>query len=482
MPEKLLKKLKNYVSGSPLPMHMPGHKRKTSRFPWLCDIGGDIDITEIDGFDNLNSPEGIFAKLNARIARLWGADRSFALVNGSTVGILAAVRSAVSDGDGILMARGCHKSVYNAAALCRGKTYYLVPEVNDIGIYGSIKPETVQEELRWHSDIKLVVITSPTYEGVISDIGSIAEICHEHGAALLVDEAHGAHLGFGGFPDGAVKGGADIVVQSLHKTLPSLTQTAILHVNENRVDPDEILRNIAVFQSSSPSYILSSSIDGCVGFMEERGNEEAARWYQTLAEFDSAVPGLNHLKILCHGSDTDTHGFFAFDPSKIVVSTAGADITGAGLMSALRDEYNIELEMASTNFALAMTGMGDDSESLNRLAAALIKIDKKTKSAPIKSPVPFSLPEQKMTIAKAESAKKVPFPIEKSIGKICGEYVWTYPPGAPLIVPGEVIDEGLLLYIGELESHEITVYSTYSGLPEQIFCVDKAIDQSVKLL
>ena len=265
----LRERLRTYGAGNAYPFHMPGHKRQKqqgSLFPY------DLDITEIDGFDNLHHAEGILEEAMERAAKLWGSRKSFFLVNGSSSGLLAGIRAVTKRGDKVLMARGCHRAVYHAVELCGLHPVYMQAEwVEEMQISGSIQPETVEKHLQEHPDCKLVILTSPTYEGVVSDITEIAKVAHRYGAYLLVDEAHGAHLGFSkGFPDTSVHLGADVVVQSLHKTLPCPTQTAILHVCTEQVDVTEVGRQLSVFQTSSPSYVFMAEIDGCVSLLEQK--------------------------------------------------------------------------------------------------------------------------------------------------------------------------------------------------------------------
>ena len=225
----LINKLKENKA---LPMHMPGHKRNTEYFPQIGKVLG-LDITEIEGYDNLHSPCGILKDSMEDASRLFGAEKSIYLVNGSTCGILAGITALAGEGDKILIDRASHKSVYNALELCGAEPVYILPEFHpEYGINAGISAASVEKALKDSPDITLVVITSPTYEGVVSDIEQIAKICHIYGAVLMVDSAHGAHFGFADFPKSAVSCGADIVISSLHKTLCGLTQTAICHTKD----------------------------------------------------------------------------------------------------------------------------------------------------------------------------------------------------------------------------------------------------------
>jgi len=310
MRQYLDKELLEYSCSDYYPFHMPGHKRQR-----LGDFRPEeIDITEIEGFDNLHHAEGILKEGQERLALLFGADESFYLVNGSTAGLLSAICGCIRKGDRILIGRNCHKAVYHAVYLMEAKVEYLYPEPTKFGIQGSIAPEQVKQQLEKFPDTRAVVITSPTYDGIVSDIRAIADIVHGYGILLIVDEAHGAHFGFSeGFPQKAIALGADLCVESLHKTLPSYTQTAALHImrrrggkrtkdsfvsgenggtspsvimpekalatgkneiaveppKEHRFDLARVKRYLGIFQSSSPSYVLMAGMDRCVRMVEE---------------------------------------------------------------------------------------------------------------------------------------------------------------------------------------------------------------------
>lgn len=266
--EYLDKKLLAYSQSDAYPFHMPGHKRQRMG-NWIPE---ELDITEITGFDNLHHAEGILREAQQRAAELFGADETFFLVNGSTAGLLAAVCGTVKKGGRLLMARNCHKAVYHAVYLMELKTAYLYPEETAFGIQGSITPEQVAEMLEQYPDTEAVFLTSPTYDGVVSDIAAIAEIVHAKEIPLIIDEAHGAHFGFSkGFPQKALALGADLCIESVHKTLPAYTQSALLHYRKNPwVDLERVKRYLGIYQSSSPSYILMAGIDRCSRILLEQ--------------------------------------------------------------------------------------------------------------------------------------------------------------------------------------------------------------------
>lgn len=452
-----------------LPMHMPGHKRNTEAFPYLGPLGGALDITEIDGFDDLNDPHGIFASSERRAAALWGSAAAVYSVNGSTGAILASVRAALAETDDhphVLLARNAHRSVYHAIELCRAVPVYTAVHISPDGIPLSVSPREIESALCADPSIALVIITSPTYEGVISDIREISRVCTAHGVILLVDEAHGAHLGLcGALPDGSVACGADIAVQSLHKTLPSLTQTAIVHIGA-RFAPhtDEVRRQMQIFQTSSPSYLLSASIDGAVRYLERDGGHRLEDLAKSLADMRHRLGKMQQLRLLAKSD-----GIFAVDPMHITVTTGSAGISGVELCRKLR-EHGIEPEMASSGHAVMLSGAGDSPTSLTHLTDALLGIDRELAEARSFAPrhngsrntAAFSetpshaadallhIPRRRMPPSDAAFVPSCTVPPERAAGLTSAAYISAYPPGIPIIVPGEVIDRDVTDAIARL--------------------------------
>ncbi len=469
---ELLEKLADYTALDVCPMHMPGHKRR--------DMGGGLpwglDITEIDGFDNLHDAQGVLKNGMERAARLYGSRRAFFLVGGSTCGILAGICAATRPGDTVLLPRGCHKSVYHALELRDLRPVYLpVPMDDGLGVAGSLRPETVAAALEAHPEAKMVIVTSPTYEGVVSDVAAITVLAHRAGVPVLVDEAHGAHLGLAPWlPAGAVTAGADIVIQSAHKTLPSLTQTALAHWNSNLVPAAEFARQLAIFQTSSPSYLLMGSLDHCYALLEAQGAALWESYRRNLEGFDRRTAALRHLRILCHGGDRAAGhpDFFAFDPGKIVISTRGTDLTGPELMDLLRQKFHIELEMAQADYALAMTSLCDTSGTLGRLADALLEIDGTLCAKTELYSVPqCPLPRQRMSISAARAAEGGLLPAEQAVGAVCGEMVWAYPPGIPLLAPGEEITPQVLEALWAMAERGVALHAERSCPPQTLWAV-----------
>lgn len=465
----LYDKLKNYSKSGIYPFHMPGHKRSDITEEGI--IPYNIDITEIHDFDNLHSPNGVIDEIQKKAAKLYNAKNAFILINGSTGGILSAIRSMTNQDDKILMARNCHKSVYNAAELFNLNVDYIFPDTDSrYNILTSVSPCDIEDKLTKHNDeIRLVIITSPTYEGVVSDIKSISEICHKHGAKLLVDEAHGAHFPFSdSFPDEALNCGADAAVLSLHKTLPSLTQTALLITNDSELS--EILaENLAVFETSSPSYILMSSIEKCLDFCEN-SKDKFKEYCCNLKMVREKLKNLKYLKIY-DKSDTD----FDYDTGKIVISTANANISGTKLAEILRNNYQIETEMAYSDYVIAMTSVCDTEKAFDMLADALISIDSELSKGADTERVPLKnlYTGKNFNACELYKFNKETISFQNSEFRTSAEYIWAYPPGIPLIVPGEIISKELINYIEYLSACKVEIMSTKGGMTDNISVVKK---------
>ena len=449
----LLEQLQALAQSDMLPMHMPGHKRNTALAPYLDTLGAALDITEISNFSNLHDPVGALAERMTAAAELWGSKRAWWLVGGSTAGLLSAIDAATNCGDTVLIARSCHKSVYNACMLCRLNPAYIQPApYQNHSFADAVTPAQVAAALREHPDTRLVVLTSPTYEGLRADITAIAEIVHRHGAILLVDEAHGAHLGLHeSFPLSAVTQGADVVVQSLHKTLPSLTQTAMLHLCSDRVDAHELGFRLSVYQTSSPSYLLMASIDSCVQLLTEEKNTLFPQWRSGITGFYEGLR-LTHLTMPLMDCP------YA-DPSKLLISTHGTNVTGPQLADILRSQYRIEPEMSTADTVLCMTGLGDTASSLSPLAEALNAIDS-TLSFAEPQPSAFApIPTKAMAMHEAAKQPTECVPLEQAPGRISGDFLWAYPPGIPLVVPGEVMNNALIAYISRAEAKGVDIHA-----------------------
>lgn len=417
------------------PFHMPGHKRNET----FNITGAEIDITEIDGFDNLHNPTGIIKELEEDISRLYGSKKSIISVNGSSCCVLSAVSAVCGKGDKIIIARNCHKSVYNACYINELKIVYIEPEFDsELGIYTCVTQKNVDKALKHNPDAKAIVITSPTYEGIVSEIK--ADI------PLIIDSAHGSHFGFAEFLQKRAEG--DIVINSFHKTLPCLTQTAAVHVyNEKYCDP--VKKYMDIFETSSPSYILLSSVDKCVDFLK---NSKSAfcDFENMLKDFYKKAKKLKRINILKND-----------DISRIIVSAEC--YSGAELGDYLRSK-GIEVEGAGYGYVILISTVCDTQKGFDLLYSALNELPPK-KSAYTPLPV-ANIPEKKCEIW--EIAETDETEINNSIGKICGEYIYAYPPGSPVIAPGEIITQETVDYISQLLKAEINILSDSNLLPQRI--------------
>ena len=471
---KLEEKLEKYFNENYLPMHMPGHKRNIKllgeKLPYK------IDITEIEGFDDLHHPEGIIKEIEEKAKKIYKSKKSFILVNGSTCGILAGIRSVVNYGDKVLVARNSHKSVYNAIEVNCLNPIYVLPKIDKYGINKNVEANDIKKILEKNKDIKLVIITSPTYEGVLSDIKAIVNIAHKYKVPVLVDEAHGAHLKFmenSNFE--ALNCGADIVIQSLHKTLPALTGTAILHIKGDLVKEEDVRRELSIFETSSPSYILMSSIDECLSLIESNGKKLFLDYQENLKYFYNEAKALKKLKVLGNEllnnnnkKNIEEIEKSLYDFGKIVVITKNTNITGKELSDILRKDYKIEVEMASTYYIIAMTSICDNKESFERLLNALKEIDLKLKKVVEDNSASYEiqLPKKEMKINEALNSKKFMLENYKNLeGKISKEYIFAYPPGIPIITPGEVFDKNIINIIEKYMKANIELRSTFDKFP-----------------
>ncbi len=369
----LFEELKKYAEAGAYPFHMPGHKRRFKGFdPY------SIDITEIDGFDNMHCPEGLIRELNDDLKEYFGGDEVRILVNGSTSGVLTAISACVQPGEKILIGSNCHKSAKDAVYLRNLQAVYLDPEeTEDAGIKGGTEERKIRECLDRDKEIKAVFITSPTYEGFLSDVRAIAGICHERNIPLITDSAHGAHAGlYAPFTEefhfeNASLNGADIVVKSLHKNLPAFTQTAILSVNGDLVDREKLHFFYSAYQSTSPSYVLMAGADRMLSFLKKEGEKHFAALDKELKELRAETGEYDSIRITGPGH-IGRNGVYGFDPTKLIL--IHKDKTAGELYDELRLRYRLQPEMKTGNGVLLMTSLMDTHEGFRRLRDALREI------------------------------------------------------------------------------------------------------------
>lgn len=475
--DKLNEALNQIESGDLYPFHMPGHKRQAMQRVWQNVYSRDI--TEIEGYDNLHHPEGIIKEEQEFAAKLFGAEESYFLVNGSSCGVLASICAVTETGDfekdsqcpKILMCRNAHKSAYNALMLSGAKADYLYPrEITDAPFTGEISAEDVKNALK-KDCYQAVFITSPTYEGVVSDIAGICEAAHSQGVPVIVDEAHGAHLGIWGgngyFPKSALAQDADVVIQSLHKTLPAMTQTAILHVQGKKIDRQKLWLYLSTFQSSSPSYIMMNSISTCLHDCAEKREKLIKDYQQRLEAFYHRAETLKFIKVYMPNGDITK------DPGKIIINATSCGLNGTELSKQLREKYHLEMEMASGEYCIAMTSVMDTDEGFYRLWKALEELDACRKDKEVKNTKLNNIPRipSVYPIKKALSKPGDLVMLDHCEGKVSKEFIYLYPPGIPLVAPGERISREMLAYVKEAKRLGIQVQGPQDYLCEQIYCV-----------
>lgn len=478
----LYDKLDNYAKSDYIPFHMPGHKRNYEKFGLESAAG--IDITEIEGFDDYHYPQGIIREIEQQASRVYGSDYSFYLVNGSTSGLLTAISAMVSYGDRIIVARNCHRAVYNAIYLNGLVPEYIYPVIDpEYGVMGQILPEDIKQALKT-SKAKVVVVTSPTYEGLLSSIEEIATVCHEHGAALIIDAAHGAHFNFSDeFPKTAVRCGADIVIESLHKTLPSYTQTAILHVSGRYADITKIKRYLSIYQTSSPSYIFMGGINKCIDYMTSRqGREENGKYIAELRNLRENIKKLCNIKLYPDATEKN-NVYYDYDISKIVLYSKGK---GVYIYEQLLHKYHIQAEMAAADYIIAMTSIGDDFCWYKKFLNALLEIDREITESNQKNnddesdnksrqynDKMYEIVRAKVKLSPREALGRegVEIPLFQSIGKITLEWAYAYPPGIPLIYPGEEITEELLNKMMTMRKAGVYIKGFRDEKGEKILCI-----------
>ena len=443
---------------------MPGHKGRRFYEKYapeaaaLFDRSPDYDITEIPGADNLFQPETVIRRVMDRYRSLYESRETYLLVNGSSAGLMAAILTAVPQGGKLIMARNCHKSVFNGARLGGITPVYAWPEIiEEYGICGEVTAEEVERAVSEAPEASAVLVTSPNYYGICSDIEAIARVAHRHGMVLIVDQAHGAHLQFMDKRLAAERAGADIVIDSTHKTLASFTQTAIANICSDRVDLDVFQDRLQMLESTSPSYLLMASLDLNAQILESHGAELMERWRENLMYFYRRYKEIPGLSLMTHP---------ALDPTKLNLDMSALGLTGAGLEDELI-KRGIYTELTTGNIAMAMTGIGNDRSDYDRLLAALAKISEGAAASGISSYTSNESLNHDMTgicglsciKRQADSPKpetvSVPDKTEpvhytEAAGRISAGLIIPYPPGIPLVCPGEVMEESVLRYAFEL--------------------------------
>lgn len=447
--------LKDYINKKRPAFHMPGHHRGKGIYKLLKDEWGEniflYDITEVEGLDYLHKPEGVIKEAQELAAKAFGSDYTFFLINGSTVGNLVMLSSTLKSKDKVILQRNSHRSVIGGLAVFDLEPIYIQSEIHKYsGIPSGIKPEDYEYKLK-NNSVKVSLITSPNYFGMCENIEEILKIGRKYDQTMLLDEAHGVHFPFNSkLPLTGIKIGYDMIVQSAHKTLPALTQTSFLHIKGNRVDMDKVFDALTYLESSSPSYLFMVSLDVARYQMESEGEKiwnEIIDLSNYLREEVNKIDGF-----YCFGKEILNDEVYDLDLTKITINTKKIGLTGFEVEEILNKNYNIEIELSDSYNILIFLTPGITKEEIDKLIITLKDISIKYKKRPIEEEVIIpEIPKMAVTPKEAYINEKEIIEFKDAKGRISGKVISAYPPGLPIVVPGEEISENILNYIYDLK-------------------------------
>jgi arginine decarboxylase len=457
--------LKKYVDDKVVSFHVPGHKQGRG-IKELSDYIGErvlqMDVNGMEDLDYANNPTGVILEAEKLMANAFGAQNAFFLVNGTTAGVQAMIMTACEPGDKIIIPRNAHKSTIGGIILSGAIPIYIQPEIDDkLGIAMGITEENLKKTIREHPHAKAVFVVNPTYYGVVSDLKAIVRIAHKHDMAVLVDEAHGAHMSFhDDFPLTAMEVGADMSAASMHKTAGSMTQSSILLLRNDIITPERVKQVLNLTYTSSASYLLMCSLDVARKQLATHGSELLD---VALGLSRSARDEVNKIEeLFAFGKEQiGRPGCFDFDETKLSINVAGLGCTGYQIETKLRKEYNIQIELSDMHNILAIVSIGDRKEDLNALVAALEDISLKTEKVVMKNTIKIpGSPEMIVSPRNAFYSPKKVVTLENSIGEIAGEMIMAYPPGIPVVCMGERISKDIVEYIKILKEQKCELQGT----------------------
>lgn len=450
--------LQDWVTKTHAPFYTPGHKRGIGINPllkqrWGADVFG-WDLPELPGLDNLHAPSGMIASAQALAAEVFGAQQTWFLVNGSTAGVIAAILATCGEGDKIILPRNIHSSAIAGLIHAGAVPIFITPEYDrELDIAHSITPASVKFALEQHPDTKAVMVVYPTYYGACGDLAAIAEIVHSYDLPLLVDEAHGAHFGFhADLPPAALSMGADLTVQSTHKLLGALTQSSILHVNSNRIDRDRISRSLRLLQSTSPSYLLLASLDAARQQMALDGEELMSQTLELAKVARAKISQIEGLSVF--ELDTATPGCKYLDRTRLTVTVTGLNLTGFAADEILTERLGVVAELPSMRHLTFIISLGNTSADIDRLVRAFVELatnHPQDKCLELRSiELPSILTSMAITPRQADRSRHLSVSIDDAVGKISAESICPYPPGIPVLIPGEIITSEAVDYLRQI--------------------------------
>lgn len=447
MKDSLYRQIRRFNKKDKISFHMPGHKGGSGLSSRLKRNAFELDVTEFDETDDLLSPVSVLKDAQERAAEVFGAAQSFYLTNGSSSGLHAAILGSVPKGGKLLVDRTCHRAVIAALVMGEIDPVFVDPQFDtELGIYTGMTPEAVNAALDETPDVAGMVLTSPTYYGVCTDIAAIARLLHERRKFLIVDEAHGAHFVFSSkLPPTALEQGADISIQSLHKTLPALGQCSLLHIGHGAViDARQVERQLRLRQTTSPSYLLMTSIDEAVQQMQDNG-KRLDEMIEQLYEIKTRLTIVNRLSCLSENKLSGRQ-----DLLRLVVSFEKAGLSGHAAADLLKREYGIYPEMADEKNVVFLVTIGNSKRDLDALAAAFEEIGEAEHGTPAGSK-PAPLPEIEVCFApcRAWNSERETVAVQESAGKICADIVASCPPGAAVLIPGQLVSREAADYLAK---------------------------------
>ncbi|NEZ47915.1 aminotransferase class I/II-fold pyridoxal phosphate-dependent enzyme [Clostridium niameyense] len=473
--------LMEYVNRDTIPFHVPGHKQGKGIDEKFKNFIGEnpfkIDVTVFKLVDSLHHPSGAIKKAQQLAADAYGSDAAFFSIHGTSGAIQAMILSVVGDKDKIIIPRNVHKSVTAGIILSGAVPVYMQPEIDKrVGIAHNVTPETVEKTLQENPDAKAVLIINPTYYGVSTDIEKIAKIVHSYNIPLIVDEAHGPHLGFNNkLPISAMNAGADMCAQSTHKIIGALTQSSLLQVRSKRIDINRVQQVLNLLHTTSPSYILMASLDCARRQIALHGKDlldKAIELTTYAREEINKIPGF-----YCFGEELlGKPGVYALDPTKLTITCRDLCITGYELDMILCEKYHIQVELSDLYNVLAVGSFGDTKKSIDTLISALQEISTEYYNKNSKQNKFIDVPEiPKSTTSprNAFNSNKECIELKNSVGMISGEFLLAYPPGIPVLCPGEIITQEIIDYVEELKETGLYVQGTEDPNVEFIKVVKK---------
>ncbi|MEA5616465.1 aminotransferase class I/II-fold pyridoxal phosphate-dependent enzyme [Cronbergia sp. UHCC 0137] len=468
------------------PFYTPGHKRGLGISPILTDLLGQevfrADLTELAELDNLFTPESAILAAQELAAAAFGAKQTWFLVNGSTCGIEAAILATCGMGDKIILPRNVHSSVIAGLILSGAIPIFIYPEYDeDLDIAHSITPQALKATLEKHPDAKAVLIVYPTYYGVCGDLRAIALLTHQYNIPLLVDEAHGAHFAFHPqLPTSALAAGADLTVQSIHKTLSAMTQASMLHVQGERIDIDRVNKSLQLTQSTSPSFILLASLDAARQQMAMQGKTLMSQTLAFAEEASTKISQIHQLSIPL-AAKLGSPGFVALDKTRLTVNVANLGITGFAAEEILNQKFGVTAEFSSLQNLTFIISLGNIQRDINALVAALknlVQISLLTNQYKICKYRNDDIIAHVMSISPREAffAASEIVPLAETTNRICAEIVCPYPPGIPVLMPGEVITKSALEYLRQIQA----MGGFISGCADTNLLTLKVVNKSLK--